>query len=206
MPVHESSDSKGNYFQWGTHGKKYYYDPKEKGSAEEARKFAVKQGQAIRASGWKESKGNMGTIELAQEIYDYYSDLISLSRQVEWRTSNDSLQDIIFYLDPELYEKVVKYYPTDDIDLYEKVPFLRGNHPVIYAVLSFVETYPNDFTLYLETASGDKYKLSYHHKMSFIQIMGAINYFYNQVTNEERIISGLDKHNDGYTLEAYNII
>ena len=50
MPVHEGKDSSGPYFQWGTHGKKYYYKPKSAKSKEDARQKAATQGRAIKAS------------------------------------------------------------------------------------------------------------------------------------------------------------
>ena len=48
MPVHENE--REHYFQWGEHGKKYYYDKNDMMSKEEARLKAVKQGRAIKAS------------------------------------------------------------------------------------------------------------------------------------------------------------
>ena len=50
MPVHQRKDKSGPYFQWGDHGKKYYYDPKSDRSKENARQRAAKQGRAIKAS------------------------------------------------------------------------------------------------------------------------------------------------------------
>ena len=46
MPVHSGKDSKGTYYQWGHHGKKYY--------GKDGRAKAEKQGRAIKATGWKE--------------------------------------------------------------------------------------------------------------------------------------------------------
>jgi len=50
MPVREGKDKNGPYFQWGHHGKKYYYDPSKPKSKEIARDKAAKQGRAIKAS------------------------------------------------------------------------------------------------------------------------------------------------------------
>ena len=46
MPVHRGQ----NYYQWGEHGKKYYYTPGDKESREEAKAKAELQGRAIKAS------------------------------------------------------------------------------------------------------------------------------------------------------------
>lgn len=54
MPTHRGVDSKGPYFQWGNHGKKYYYVPNNKRSRELARSKAHKQGIAVRMTGWRE--------------------------------------------------------------------------------------------------------------------------------------------------------
>lgn len=50
MPVHESKDRIGMYFQWGHHGKKYYYQTNE-GRINAYRK-ALRQGQAAHANGY----------------------------------------------------------------------------------------------------------------------------------------------------------
>ena len=47
MPVLKKYDEKGAYYQFGDSGKKYYV---EEHGDEEARKLAVKQGQAIKIS------------------------------------------------------------------------------------------------------------------------------------------------------------
>lgn len=53
MPVHPGTDSKGSYYQWGGHGKKYYYKKGNKASKAKAKKRAGKQGAAAHASGYK---------------------------------------------------------------------------------------------------------------------------------------------------------
>lgn len=45
MPVHKGRDSKGTYYQWGRHGKKY----RGKGAAEKA----TRQGRAAYAHGYR---------------------------------------------------------------------------------------------------------------------------------------------------------
>ena len=47
MPIRDSVDEKGSYFQWGEHGKKYYYESKNPKSKQTARKKAWKQSRAI---------------------------------------------------------------------------------------------------------------------------------------------------------------
>ena len=54
MPV-RCSDSK-KYCQWGSHGKKYVYDPNSNRSKSIAKRKATRQGIAAHASGWHGSK------------------------------------------------------------------------------------------------------------------------------------------------------
>jgi len=54
MPIHQGRDTNGSYFQWGEHGKKYYFDPNDQKSKQDAKQKAVKQAIAIYASGWRE--------------------------------------------------------------------------------------------------------------------------------------------------------
>jgi len=49
MPIKKAKDSKGKYYQWGNHGKKYY--TKQYGDAR-ARKKAERQARAIYSSGY----------------------------------------------------------------------------------------------------------------------------------------------------------
>jgi hypothetical protein len=59
MPTHTGYDSSNKppcFAQWGNSGKKYYYTCGDKGAMDEAKAKANAQGQAIRASGWTESK------------------------------------------------------------------------------------------------------------------------------------------------------
>lgn len=54
MPVHRGKDGDGPYYQWGDAGKKYHYPAGDKKSRETAKDKATKQGQAIRASGYRD--------------------------------------------------------------------------------------------------------------------------------------------------------
>ncbi len=47
MPVHRSSDRHGSFYQWGSHGKKYYYIPNNTASRLYSKDLAAKQGIAI---------------------------------------------------------------------------------------------------------------------------------------------------------------
>lgn len=47
MPLHQRRDSKGPYYIWGEHGKKYYYISGNARSREIARKKAMRQARAI---------------------------------------------------------------------------------------------------------------------------------------------------------------
>lgn len=53
MPVHRGKDGEGPYYQWGESGKKYRYKTGDKGSRHQAKSKAVKQAQAVRASGYR---------------------------------------------------------------------------------------------------------------------------------------------------------
>lgn len=53
MPVHRGQDSIGAYFQWGQHGKRYYYIAGNARSRQIARNKATKQAIAIYSSGYK---------------------------------------------------------------------------------------------------------------------------------------------------------
>lgn len=53
MPVHRGKDSSGPYYQWGNHGKKYYYTANNVKTRENAKNSATKQGQAAHAHGWQ---------------------------------------------------------------------------------------------------------------------------------------------------------
>lgn len=55
MPIHKSYDSKGYYYQWGNHGKKYYFNKDCSSCKKRAYNKAKKQMIAIYASGWRES-------------------------------------------------------------------------------------------------------------------------------------------------------
>ena len=53
MPVHRGKDNKGSYYQWGGHGKKYYYIAGNKASRERALMKSQAQARAIYASGYR---------------------------------------------------------------------------------------------------------------------------------------------------------
>ena len=54
MPIHRSSDEHGPYYQWGNHGKKYYYMSGNIADRQNAYNNAYKQAIAIYVSGWRE--------------------------------------------------------------------------------------------------------------------------------------------------------
>lgn len=54
MPVHSGKDSIGMYYQWGNHGKKYYYKNRNKVSKDLAKRKATLQGIAAHANGYRE--------------------------------------------------------------------------------------------------------------------------------------------------------
>ena len=56
MPIHRGKDDNGCFYQWGDHGKKYYYVSGNKKSRDQAYEKAKKQAVAIYASGWHEKK------------------------------------------------------------------------------------------------------------------------------------------------------
>ncbi len=54
MPIHHSI--KNHYFQWGHHGKKYYYKANSKQSKDEAMRKVLKQARAIIVSQLRNQK------------------------------------------------------------------------------------------------------------------------------------------------------
>lgn len=54
MPIHTGKDSRGSYYQWGNHGKKYYYIVGNKMSRDTAKMKARRQATAVYSTGWRE--------------------------------------------------------------------------------------------------------------------------------------------------------
>ena len=52
MPVARGKDSKGPFYRWGEHGKKYYYKSGSVQSRNLAQDKAARQGRAIKAHGY----------------------------------------------------------------------------------------------------------------------------------------------------------
>ena len=52
MPVKESRDASGPYFQWGDSGKRYYFADENEPSRKEALQSARRQERAARARGY----------------------------------------------------------------------------------------------------------------------------------------------------------
>jgi len=52
MPIHEGIDEQGHFYQWGGHGKKYYYKLGDVDSKNEAYNKALHQAQAAYAHGY----------------------------------------------------------------------------------------------------------------------------------------------------------
>jgi hypothetical protein len=50
MPVRKHKDNKGSFYQWGSHGAKYYYIPGNAKSRNAAKAKATRQGIAISAN------------------------------------------------------------------------------------------------------------------------------------------------------------
>lgn len=53
MPIHNREDAGGPYFQWGEHGKKYYYKHGDAAGKADARDKAGRQARAAYAHGYK---------------------------------------------------------------------------------------------------------------------------------------------------------
>ena len=49
MPVHRGTDSVGAFYQWGLHGKRYYYRTSNYISRRKAMEKAARQGRAAHA-------------------------------------------------------------------------------------------------------------------------------------------------------------
>lgn len=67
MPIHRSTDKEGTFFQWGTSGKKFYFDPGSESSRTRALNLAKKQQKAIYASGYKGDKQRMKLIKVIKK-------------------------------------------------------------------------------------------------------------------------------------------
>lgn len=50
MPIHTGLDSRGHYYQWGHHGKKYYY---QASNAKQAYQLAERQARAAYYNGYR---------------------------------------------------------------------------------------------------------------------------------------------------------
>lgn len=53
MPIHQSKDIYGYYYQYGTRGKKYYYDINNINSKKRAYNKVIRQIRAMFANGYK---------------------------------------------------------------------------------------------------------------------------------------------------------
>ena len=53
MPVHRGADSIGVYYQWGDHGRRYYYQSNNPISRMLAKAKAIRQAQAIYSNGYR---------------------------------------------------------------------------------------------------------------------------------------------------------
>jgi hypothetical protein len=51
MPIHQGSDTNGSFYQWGQHGKKYYFTDEQ--SKITAHNLAMRQARAIFAKKYK---------------------------------------------------------------------------------------------------------------------------------------------------------
>lgn len=53
MPIHAGQDEKGHYYIWGEHGHRYYFNPNDPKSADEAYRGAANQARAAYSRGYK---------------------------------------------------------------------------------------------------------------------------------------------------------
>jgi|HubBroStandDraft_5_1064220.scaffolds.fasta_scaffold00374_11 hypothetical protein len=53
MPIYSHRDNKGNYYQWGRHGAKYYFDNNSLFSKVLAKNKAERQARAVYSHGYK---------------------------------------------------------------------------------------------------------------------------------------------------------
>jgi len=52
MPIFEGKDTQGYYYQWGNHGKRYYYNPESEKARKNAHKNAIMQRVAAKYHGY----------------------------------------------------------------------------------------------------------------------------------------------------------
>lgn len=55
MPIHRGKDAQGSYYQWGDHGKRYYYVVGDADSREDAKVRAGVQARAAYSHGYHSS-------------------------------------------------------------------------------------------------------------------------------------------------------
>ena len=56
MPIHRGRDRNGSYYQYGNHGKRYYYKSNNQEARKNAKQKAIRQAIAIYSSGYREKK------------------------------------------------------------------------------------------------------------------------------------------------------
>lgn len=54
MPIYQGRDTKGDYYQWGNHGKRYYYKVNSERDRKNAHRKAIMQMVAAHYSGYRE--------------------------------------------------------------------------------------------------------------------------------------------------------
>ncbi len=56
MPTRMHHTAEGWYYQWGDHGKKYFFNPDDPDAKKQAKEKADRQGRAAYASGYRGKK------------------------------------------------------------------------------------------------------------------------------------------------------
>ena len=67
MPIHSGKDKQGNFYRWGTTGKKFYFDPESEISKGRALSGAKKQEAAIYAFGYRGDVAKMKLIKICSK-------------------------------------------------------------------------------------------------------------------------------------------
>jgi hypothetical protein len=125
MPVHTGKDSKGCYAQWGSKGKKYYYQCGSNSARKSAKAKASKQGAAAHAHGYT---GNEGSKDMS--VFRY----VTTSVKSSVRKDNMEGRDWIVAPTQMITEGVHSgsdgpiFYPAEEL---AKIPSVWNHKPVV---------------------------------------------------------------------------
>lgn len=113
MPVHTGKDKEGNYYRWGTSGKKFHFDPSSESSKSNAKSKAEKQARAIYASGYRgDLKMNVKLVSVKRmkrgDAPDQYNEFLGVIMKLN-EALRSYYQGWAEFLSPEEAKKLLAY-------------------------------------------------------------------------------------------------